>query len=446
MTTAVTTRPHMRLRTGEQNIPLRLIAAASHQRPEQSGVAWHRESGGRRIVVMDADLQHPPEKIPDLRAALDGGAIRPGLRIHPRRQHRPAMGHLPQDQINRRNVLARPFAGRVTSDVPASSRSTGPPSIVSSVTPLDTKSPSSSLQVPRAESSRNADPFRRAPPAGQSKLSLKSSFAISNISAGSTISVTRGFAMTNSAIGDRRGVSVGLALFLPLFRFRMAGALAMTLGILRRDPHHRDFSRPLRPHAKRDSSSPSSLARSLPPVRSPSLAGGHRSGLHQRLQDSIARPNRAVPFPVRRSAFLCATFFAKNFCSYPRAEKDVRKENEISSNRNVECRMLIVDCWIIANFANCFNINILQQSTFGAANPPAAVIPSPVKALEPSQRRDDRLDVHVAILRWRHCTFRCVSATAVPGDVDAGHIGFHRPLIETRHCSRSFRRVRSPRA
>src|SRR5205814_6245110 len=55
--------------------PLRLIVR-EHPTNGLSGAVLHGigESRGGRIVVMDADLQHPPEKIPELLAALDGGA------------------------------------------------------------------------------------------------------------------------------------------------------------------------------------------------------------------------------------------------------------------------------------------------------------------------------------------------------------------------------------
>src|SRR5207253_9678289 len=55
--------------------PLRLIVR-EHPSNGLSGAVLHGigESRGRRIVVMDADLQHPPEKIPALLAALDSGA------------------------------------------------------------------------------------------------------------------------------------------------------------------------------------------------------------------------------------------------------------------------------------------------------------------------------------------------------------------------------------
>src|SRR5207244_6597446 len=55
--------------------PLRLIVR-EHPTNGLSGAVLHgiAQSRGQRIVVMDADLQHPPEKIPELLAALNGGA------------------------------------------------------------------------------------------------------------------------------------------------------------------------------------------------------------------------------------------------------------------------------------------------------------------------------------------------------------------------------------
>src|SRR5262249_6092901 len=55
--------------------PLRLIVR-EHPTNGLSGAVLNGigESRGARIVVMDADLQHPPEKIPELLAVLNDGA------------------------------------------------------------------------------------------------------------------------------------------------------------------------------------------------------------------------------------------------------------------------------------------------------------------------------------------------------------------------------------
>src|SRR5947208_250547 len=55
-----------------QKYPMRLIVR-EYPTNGLSGAVLHgiAESRGKRIVVMDADLQHPPEKIPELLAALN---------------------------------------------------------------------------------------------------------------------------------------------------------------------------------------------------------------------------------------------------------------------------------------------------------------------------------------------------------------------------------------
>ncbi|TWT43965.1 Undecaprenyl-phosphate mannosyltransferase [Phycisphaerae bacterium RAS1] len=51
--------------------PLRCIVRKAQRGLATAVIAGLREARGERIVVMDADLSHPPERIPDLVAALD---------------------------------------------------------------------------------------------------------------------------------------------------------------------------------------------------------------------------------------------------------------------------------------------------------------------------------------------------------------------------------------
>ena len=79
-----------------RDYPLRLIV---RENPTNglSGAVLHgiAQSTGRRIVVMDADLQHPPERVPDLLAALGRRAdFAPRFAIRARRKHRRGMGTL----------------------------------------------------------------------------------------------------------------------------------------------------------------------------------------------------------------------------------------------------------------------------------------------------------------------------------------------------------------
>ena len=73
-------------------------------------------ASGRTLVVMDADLQHPPEKIPELLAALDAGAdFALGSRYVPGGGTAERWGPLRKVNSLVATFLARPFAGR-TSD------------------------------------------------------------------------------------------------------------------------------------------------------------------------------------------------------------------------------------------------------------------------------------------------------------------------------------------
>lgn len=54
--------------------PVRLIVRRGERGLATAVLRGLREARGRTLVVMDADLSHPPEAIPKLVAALDGGA------------------------------------------------------------------------------------------------------------------------------------------------------------------------------------------------------------------------------------------------------------------------------------------------------------------------------------------------------------------------------------
>ena len=95
--------------------PLRLIVRTQPTHG-LSGAVLHgiAEAKGDTIVVMDADLQHPPERVPDLVAALDGGAdfslgsryVEGGSTDHEWTFFRKVNSDVA-------TYLARPFAGKV---------------------------------------------------------------------------------------------------------------------------------------------------------------------------------------------------------------------------------------------------------------------------------------------------------------------------------------------
>jgi dolichol-phosphate mannosyltransferase len=75
-----------------------------------------RQARGRNLVVMDADLQHPPEKLPELLAALDadGAEFVLGSRYVPGGSTGEQWGLFRKINSRIATLLARPFSGRVT--------------------------------------------------------------------------------------------------------------------------------------------------------------------------------------------------------------------------------------------------------------------------------------------------------------------------------------------
>lgn len=65
----------LRERAPGDHQPLRCIVRKGERGLATAVVAGLREARGERIIVMDADLSHPPERIPDLVAALNDPAV-----------------------------------------------------------------------------------------------------------------------------------------------------------------------------------------------------------------------------------------------------------------------------------------------------------------------------------------------------------------------------------
>ncbi|HEY7090233.1 MAG TPA: polyprenol monophosphomannose synthase, partial [Tepidisphaeraceae bacterium] len=96
--------------------PLRLII----RRQPRDGLAGAvllgmSHAGGEILVVMDADLQHPPRRLPDLLAPLDGGEadFTLGSRYVPGGSTGEQWGLTRKINSRVATLLARPFAGRV---------------------------------------------------------------------------------------------------------------------------------------------------------------------------------------------------------------------------------------------------------------------------------------------------------------------------------------------
>jgi dolichol-phosphate mannosyltransferase len=95
--------------------PLRLLVRHDPKHG-LSGAVLHgiAESRGQTIVVMDADLQHPPERVPALLEALDGGAdFALGSRYVPGGSTDDRWTFFRKINSEVATFLARPFAGKV---------------------------------------------------------------------------------------------------------------------------------------------------------------------------------------------------------------------------------------------------------------------------------------------------------------------------------------------
>jgi dolichol-phosphate mannosyltransferase len=108
--------PAVAARLAEQ-YPLRLIVR-THPKDGLSGAVLHgiAEARGEYLVVMDADLQHPPAKIPELLAPLERGEAEfvMGSRYMPGGSLGERWGVLRKINSRIATILARPFAGRTT--------------------------------------------------------------------------------------------------------------------------------------------------------------------------------------------------------------------------------------------------------------------------------------------------------------------------------------------
>jgi dolichol-phosphate mannosyltransferase len=96
--------------------PLRLIVRENPKNGLSGAVlAGLAEAKGTSLVVMDADLQHPPEKVPDLLGVIESGRADfvIGSRYVPGASVEETWGLFRQVNSNVATLLARPFSGRV---------------------------------------------------------------------------------------------------------------------------------------------------------------------------------------------------------------------------------------------------------------------------------------------------------------------------------------------
>ena len=214
--------------------PLRLIVR-EHPTNGLSGAVLHgiAESKGRRIVVMDADLQHPPEKIPELLAALDSGAeFALGSRYVAGGSTSGEWGLFRKINSWAATVLARPFAGKVHDPMSgffALDRNTF--NRAERLTPLGYKIALELMCKCRVNQVREVPIHFAERTAGESKLSLKQQFRyLEHLSRLYDFTYPRLSPMAKFAIATGVAWVLGLSLFVLLTECRLAGSLAVTIA------------------------------------------------------------------------------------------------------------------------------------------------------------------------------------------------------------------------
>jgi dolichol-phosphate mannosyltransferase len=160
--------------------PMRLIV---REQPKNglSGAVLHgiAEAKGEYLVVMDADLQHPPEKIPELLAPLERGEADfvVGSRYVPGGSIGEKWGVFRKTNSRVATMLARPFAGRTTDPMSgffALKRSTY--ARAQRLTPLGYKIALELMCKSRVESVREIPIHFAERTRGESKLTIKEQF------------------------------------------------------------------------------------------------------------------------------------------------------------------------------------------------------------------------------------------------------------------------------
>ena len=214
--------------------PLRLIV---RENPTNglSGAVLHgiAQSKGKRIVVMDADLQHPPERIPGLLAALDGGAaFALGSRYIPGGSTGEKWGLFRKINSWVATALARPFAGKVSDPMSgffALDRATF--DRAQRLTPLGYKIALELMCKCRVKNVREVPIHFAERTAGESKLNLKQQFRyLEHLSRLYDFTYPRLSPMTKFSIATGVSWVLGLSLFAIFMHVGVAGSLAVTIA------------------------------------------------------------------------------------------------------------------------------------------------------------------------------------------------------------------------
>jgi dolichol-phosphate mannosyltransferase len=216
--------------------PVRLIVR-DHPEHGLSGAVLHGIAGARgsTIVVMDADLQHPPERLPDLLGALDQGAdFALGSRYVPGGSTDAQWALFRKINSGVATLLARPFAGPVRDPMSgffALRRSTF--DRAERLTPLGYKIALELMCKCRVRSVKEVPIHFGLRTKGESKLSLKQQFRyLEHLSRLYDFTFPRASPIGKFAVTAGTGLVVGLGLFLLLTSLNVYVVASIAAGYL----------------------------------------------------------------------------------------------------------------------------------------------------------------------------------------------------------------------
>ena len=189
---------------------------------------------GKYLCVMDADLQHPPEKLPELLAPLRTGAadFTLGSRYMPGGSTEAEWGFFRKMNSQTATLLARPFAGKVTDPMAgffALKRETY--ENARNLTPLGYKIALELMCKCRVKNVREIPIHFGMRLKGQSKLSLKQQFRyLEHLSRLYDFTYPRASPVTKFLIATGANWLVGLAVYLLLIRGRTGSIAAVAVA------------------------------------------------------------------------------------------------------------------------------------------------------------------------------------------------------------------------
>ena len=298
--------------------PLRLIVR-EHPINGLSGAVLHgvAQTRGRRIVVMDADLQHPPEKVPELLAALDGGAeFALGSRYIPGGSTGENGAHSAKSIRGSPRCWHGPSPGKVN-DPMSGFFALGSGNIRPRRTPHAARiqdRAGTDVQVPRDQRARGADPFCRAH-CRRIEAQPQAAVPVSGASQPS-VRLHLSASVADDQVRDRngRGMGAGVGAVHDTDARRVRRIAGSDDRVFRRDCCNGDLPRAIRSHPARIPCS----AASVDGFRH-HLAGRvvHLCGSRDlyRLARFASALDRAVPFSLWGGSVRARMSCERNFCS-----------------------------------------------------------------------------------------------------------------------------------